>query len=73
MRQEKLHVGEFDDLYSTPNRPYQPANKIKEKRLAIIWCVWGDGRNVCGQTNEREQLEDLGVEGRLILKWILNT
>jgi hypothetical protein len=31
---------------------------------AVVW--WG-------QTNEGEQLEDLGVEGRLILKGILNT
>jgi hypothetical protein len=43
----KLQVREVHDLYSTPNRPYQPANKIKEKRLAIMWCVWGENRNVC--------------------------
>jgi hypothetical protein len=35
----KLHVGELHDLYSTPNRPYQPADKINEKRLAIMWSV----------------------------------
>ena len=73
----KLRVVELHDLYCAPNRPYQPANKIKEKRLAKMWCgggttgictvVW------CGQTNGREQLVDLGIEGRLILKWILNT
>ena len=74
----KLHVGELHDLYSTTNRPYQPANKIKEKRLAIVWCVCGT-TGMCAvvwweqQTNEREQLEDLGAEGRLILKMILNT
>jgi uncharacterized protein YggL (DUF469 family) len=44
----KLHVGELHDLYFTPNMPYQPANKIEEKRLAIICCVWGDNRNVYG-------------------------
>ena len=26
-----------------------------------------------GQPDEREQLEDLGVKGRLVLKWILST
>jgi hypothetical protein len=42
----KLHVGELHDLYSTPNRPYQPSNKIK-KRISIMWCVgWGGSRNV---------------------------
>jgi hypothetical protein len=44
----KLHVGELHDFYSTPNRPYQPANKIEEKRLAIMWCVWG-GQQECVQ------------------------
>ena len=34
----KLHVLELHDLYSTPSRHYQPANKIKEKRLAKMWC-----------------------------------
>ena len=39
----KLHVLELHDLYSTPNGPYQPANKIKEKRLAKVWCLGGEG------------------------------
>jgi hypothetical protein len=47
----KLHVGELHDLYSTPNRPYQPANKIKEKRLAIMWYVWG-GQQECVGTGK---------------------
>jgi len=40
----KLHVGELHGLYSTPNRPYQPPNKIK-KRTSIMCCVGGN-RNV---------------------------
>jgi hypothetical protein len=45
--------------------------KLSIMGLAIVWHACGAGY-WWGQLNEREQLEDLGLEGRLILKWILN-
>jgi hypothetical protein len=41
-----------------------------------MWHVWATGEVHTGfglgDLGEREQLVDLGVEGRLILKWIFN-
>jgi hypothetical protein len=37
---------------------------------------WGKGRCVqgfVGNLRERSHLKDLGIDGRIILKWILNT
>ena len=39
----------------------------------VAWQVWGRGayKGLSGNMRERYYLEDLGVDGRIILKWIL--
>jgi len=40
-----------------------------------MWHVWGDRRGaysiLVGRLREVDRLEDLGIDGRIILKWML--
>jgi hypothetical protein len=61
------HNEEFCDLYSLPN--------IRAIRLRIMRRVWKRGEVCAGflweNVRERDDLEDVGVDGRIILKWIM--
>ena len=69
----KLHNEELDDLYCSPNI-------IRELNSRMTRCAGGvprigDLRGVYrfwwGNLRERDHLEDRGVDGRIILRWIL--
>jgi len=68
----RLHNDGLHDLYFWPN----VVRMIKSKRIrwvGLVACV-GDRRSarmvLVGKTRERDILEDLGVDGRILLKWI---
>jgi hypothetical protein len=63
------------DLYSTPNIVQVIKSKIV-RWVGHVACMWGGGRGDMhtgfswGNLKVRDHLEDLGVDGRIILKWI---
>jgi hypothetical protein len=67
----KLHNYELNDLYS-PNT----VRVIESRRMRCAGHVAGMGRGVVytgfwwGSLRERDHLEDPGVHGRVILRWI---
>jgi hypothetical protein len=69
----KLHNEELNDLYSSPNI----FRVIKERRMICAGHVarMGKGQTYTvfwwGNVVERGHLEDSGVDGRIILRWIL--
>ena len=68
----KLHNEELNDLYSSPN--IVRVIKLRRMRWAGHVDVWRRGE-MCtgfwwGKLRERYHLEDLGVDGRIILKWL---
>jgi len=68
----KLHIEELNDLYSSPNI----VRVIKSRRMRWAGHVVGMGRGEAytgfwwGNLREREHLEDPGIGGRIILRWI---
>ena len=68
----KLHNEELHDLWSLPNI----VNLIKSRRMrwAVTWQEWGRGGVHTGfwwgDMREGDHLEDLGVDGMIILKRI---
>jgi hypothetical protein len=73
LRCEKLHNGEFHNLYSSPDI----IKRIKSRRMR--WAVYvarvGEGRNVyrvlVGRPELKDQLKDQGIDGRMGSKWTL--
>jgi hypothetical protein len=66
----KVHKKELRDLYSSPNIILVK----KSRRWRGVWHVW-EIRQVptefwWGYLRERDQLGDLGVDGRVIIDWI---
>jgi len=62
----RLHNEELNDLYSSPNI----FRVIKSRRMSWAGYVTRMGERRGVYLRERYQLEDPGVEGRVILRWI---
>ena len=68
----KLHNEELNDLYSAPSI----AREINSRRMRWAGHVarMGERRGACriwwGNLRERDHLENPGVDGRIILRWI---
>jgi len=67
----KLHNEELNDLYSSPN-----IVQVLKSRIGWVGLVahMGKKRSVCrvlvGKPEGKNHLEDPGVDGRIILRWI---
>jgi hypothetical protein len=62
LRKERVH-----DLYFSPDI----LRDIKSRR--IRWKIWHVWKNVRTENlKERDNFEDLGVDGRIIFSWILH-
>jgi hypothetical protein len=67
----KLHTEELHDLYPSPNI-------IRVIKSRILWAehIARMGRGEvrtgfwCGNLRETDHLEDTGIDGRIILRWI---
>jgi hypothetical protein len=69
----KLHNNEFHSLYSTPN--IVKVIKARRMRWAVhVTCI-GEGRGVysilVGRPKGKDHWEDLGIGGRITLRWTL--
>jgi len=69
----KLHNEEFNDLYSSPN--IVRVVKSRRKRWAGHVARMGERKGVYrvwwGNRRERDHLGDPGIDGRIILRWII--
>ena len=69
----KLHNGQRNDLYSSPNivRVIKSRRMRWAGRVARVVKRRGVYRVLMGNRRERDHLRDPGVDGRTILRWIL--
>jgi hypothetical protein len=69
----KLYIEDLHDFCSSPNIIH--VIKYKRTRWMELVALWGRGEMHtefwCGRLKERDHLEELEVDGRIILKWIL--
>ena len=68
----KLHNEEPNDLYSSPNivRVIKSRRMRWAEHVALIGGSTDAYRVLEGNLKERDHLEDPGVDGRIILRWI---
>jgi len=68
----RLHIKELNDLYSSPNI-IRVMKSRKMRWAGYVACI-GDGKGACkilvGRRKRRSHLEDLGEDGRIIVKRI---
>ena len=65
----KLYNGEVSDLYSSPN--IVQVIKSKRMRWVVHVACMGERRgDYRGNLRDRDHREDLGTDGRIILRWI---
>jgi hypothetical protein len=64
---------ELNNLYCPPNiiRMIKSRRMRWERHVAQMGDMSGTYRVLEGDLRDRDHLEDLGIEGRIILKWIL--
>ena len=69
-KQRKLHNEELNDLYCSPNI----FRVIKSRRMSGACSTYGENRVVYRvrweNLRERDNLEDPGIDGRIILRWV---
>jgi hypothetical protein len=69
----RLHNEELHDVYSSPN-VIRVIRSIRMKWAGHVACVGerrGAFRVLVGNLRKRIHLEDLGIDGKIIIKWIL--
>jgi hypothetical protein len=65
--QRKLHNEEFNDLYSVSNRRMGWAGHLASSGKVVVYTeIWW------GNLSEKDHMEDQGVDGRIILRWIFS-
>jgi hypothetical protein len=67
----KLHIEEFNDLYCSPNIN-QAIKLIRMKWAGHVAHMENRGvyRVLCRKLKERDHLENIGIDGKIILRWI---
>jgi hypothetical protein len=68
----KLHSEELDDLYFSPNivRLIKSRRARWARHVALMGKRRGAYRVSVGKLRERARLEDPGIDGRIILRWM---
>jgi len=70
----KIHNEELNYLYTSPN--IVRAMKLRRMRWAGHAARMGERRGLCiflfGKPEGKNRLEDVGVDGRIILRWIFS-
>ena len=68
----KLHNKELNDLYSSPNI-FRVIKSSRMRWAGNVACMGerrGVYRDLVGKPERKDHLEDPGVDGRIILRWI---
>ena len=69
---KRLPNEQYHDLYSSPNHVIKSRTMRFARNVACMREQKMHTDFLLGNLRERDHLEDLGIGGRIILKWILN-